>query len=415
MTQKKKILFICMENSIHAAKWINSLAENELYELYIFPISVEIQHQELSKDVNVLHHPLIRMINKTDIRVRNFKFKLIRYPSIWFMSNIRFIVDKLQFVIDKSGVRMHHFNGPKRLERVINSLQPDLVHALEIQHSGYLYNSMRKRAAGNKLSSKFAISNWGSDIEFYKNNYRHVELISEVISNADYLFVECDRDAKYATDIFGYQGTIFKSINSVGIDFRSLPKINEWINNSDRRIILVKGYQSVFGRASLAYKALEDCAEELGKRNYKVLSYSTTLDSIKIVKEINKRGLISIEILPRMSNYDLLDIFCKSQVYIGIGVSDGISISSLEAMATGAIPIQTNTSCCNEWYVDEFGGFIVPPSVEAIKKSILKIIEGNFNGNLAAISNYNKVICDANYLVNAQKVQNYYSEIFNKN
>jgi hypothetical protein len=41
--------------------------------------------------------------------------------------------------------------------------------------------------------------------------------------------------------------------------------------------------------------------------------------------------------------------FANSRIYIGASRSDGISTSFLEALVLGAYPIQTNTSCGNEW------------------------------------------------------------------
>jgi glycosyltransferase involved in cell wall biosynthesis len=38
----------------------------------------------------------------------------------------------------------------------------------------------------------------------------------------------------------------------------------------------------------------------------------------------------------------------------------------LEAMATGAFPIQTNTSCCDEWIEDGKSGFAIPPDDVAL-------------------------------------------------
>jgi glycosyltransferase involved in cell wall biosynthesis len=44
----------------------------------------------------------------------------------------------------------------------------------------------------------------------------------------------------------------------------------------------------------------------------------------------------------------MLKHFSEARIYIGISLSDGISTSLLEAMATGCYPIQTSTSCANE-------------------------------------------------------------------
>jgi glycosyltransferase involved in cell wall biosynthesis len=51
-----------------------------------------------------------------------------------------------------------------------------------------------------------------------------------------------------------------------------------------------------------------------------------------------------------MSHKQVLEIFAKSIIYVGLSESDGIRISMLEAMAMGATPVQTSTACCDEWF-----------------------------------------------------------------
>ena len=54
-------------------------------------------------------------------------------------------------------------------------------------------------------------------------------------------------------------------------------------------------------------------------------------------------------------------------MYIGASKSDGISTSFLEALCLGAYPIQTNTSCANEWInLGFFGSIIEPKSIEIL-------------------------------------------------
>ncbi|MFM8520944.1 MAG: glycosyltransferase, partial [Acidimicrobiaceae bacterium] len=59
---------------------------------------------------------------------------------------------------------------------------------------------------------------------------------------------------------------------------------------------------------------------------------------------------------------DLLKMFESARIYVGISLSDGISVSLQEAMVCGAFPIQTDTSCAAEWIVNEKSGFIVKPN-----------------------------------------------------
>ena len=47
-----------------------------------------------------------------------------------------------------------------------------------------------------------------------------------------------------------------------------------------------------------------------------------------------------------------MKLFEEAKIYVGVSRSDGISTSLLEAMAMGAIPVQTSTSCCEEWFQD---------------------------------------------------------------
>jgi glycosyltransferase involved in cell wall biosynthesis len=51
----------------------------------------------------------------------------------------------------------------------------------------------------------------------------------------------------------------------------------------------------------------------------------------------------------RVSQEEIMTEFSKSRIFIGSSESDGASTSFLQALVTGAYPIQTNSSCANEW------------------------------------------------------------------
>ena len=60
-----------------------------------------------------------------------------------------------------------------------------------------------------------------------------------------------------------------------------------------------------------------------------------------------------------LAHNEVQDLFASSLIYVGLSKSDGISASMIEAMASGAVPIQSNTSCCEEWLKDGEGGYLV--------------------------------------------------------
>jgi glycosyltransferase involved in cell wall biosynthesis len=106
-----------------------------------------------------------------------------------------------------------------------------------------------------------------------------------------------------------------------------------------------------------------------------------------------KTGLkISTHKKGELSHTQVLELFRTSIMYVGHSLSDGISTSMLEAMAMGAIPIQTRTSCADEWVLDGGTGFlIVPNDTRSLKEAVIAIAHSSFDSEHARLENY-KVI-----------------------
>ena len=92
--------------------------------------------------------------------------------------------------------------------------------------------------------------------------------------------------------------------------------------------------------------------------------------------------------MPPSSHEDILKLFGQARIYLGLNISDGISTSLLESMAMGAFPIQSNTSCANEWITDGKSGFIVPPEDPDIIALALRqaIMDDNLVDTAASIN-----------------------------
>lgn len=65
--------------------------------------------------------------------------------------------------------------------------------------------------------------------------------------------------------------------------------------------------------------------------------------------------------IPYSPHEDMLRMHGRSRVSIGLSMSDAISTSFLEALVMGSFPIQSNTSCANEWIKCGKSGFLVDP------------------------------------------------------
>jgi len=110
----------------------------------------------------------------------------------------------------------------------------------------------------------------------------------------------------------------------------------------------------------------------------------------KRVKELSKTTNLNIVSYGKgsLSHEEMMQLFSRSICYIGVSLSDGISTSMIESMANGAIPIQTSTSCADEWIENGKTGFIISPSdIEGLKSALRRIISGDFNCKVAQIKN----------------------------
>lgn len=244
-----------------------------------------------------------------------------------------------------------------QLERLIKKLQPDVIHSMEIQAAGYLVSKVRKRQRGQ--FPPWIVTNWGSDIYLFGRLASHVSKIKEVLSGCDYYTCECHRDVQLAKQM-GLKGEVLNVLPCAGgFDLTRSAQLRQPGSTSARRLILLKGHLGFAGRALVGLHAIALCAKEL--KGYRIGVYSASED-VRIAAELVSQSTgIPIEILPLCSHDDMLRLFGQARIYLGLSISDAISTSLLEAMVMGAFPIQSCTSCADEWIIDGQSGFIVPP------------------------------------------------------
>ena len=83
----------------------------------------------------------------------------------------------------------------------------------------------------------------------------------------------------------------------------------------------------------------------------------------------------------------MISEFGKSRIYIGCSESDGISTSFLESLLTGCYPIQSDTSCANEWVDRGAVASIVPLDAAVLLSEIERAIVSDDLVDQAAVMN----------------------------
>lgn len=345
--ERKKILIIGMLDSIHLARWLKQF-KNKPVDFFLMP----------SKKFRKIHPELKKLL----IGNENAEFYLVK-PFIGLE-----IVGYIDFLISKIGTFFGRNHRVVILKQLLSKQRFDFVHALEIQGAGYLYSEMPDLV---RSKNQLILTNWGSDIYFFGNDVTHNKKISKVISQAAFYSAECVRDYKLL-DNYTFSGVKLPCIpNGGGFNGAELDSFRSI--TSSRTTILCKGYGGLFGRANLAIPGIKSALDKFS--NISAYFYSVTPDLEESIIELRRKYKDRVKyttVSNPISREKLLSLFGTARVYIGCSKSDAISTSFLEALVYGAYPIQTNTSCVDEWISKGAHATLVKLDIDEIAMAIAK-------------------------------------------
>jgi glycosyl transferase family 1/glycosyl transferase family 4 len=367
----KKILLVAMPESIHTARWISQFTDQG-WQVHLFPsVDIGVTHPMMSNII--VHHSIY---SAEDATPRNIEYRGVSVPSPKIAFWGREIVKK--FV---PGYRA------LQLKRLIEWIEPDAIHSLEMQQAGYLTLEAKKITKG--AFPPWIVTNWGSDIFLFGRLPWHEPRIREVLRSCDYYSCECRRDvcmAKY----YGFEGTVLPVFpNTGGFDIAACCEYRRNGAVSERKSIMLKGYQGWAGRALVGLRALERCADIL--QGYRIYIHSSMCDEVVIAAELFRQSTsIPVEfVTPGSPHETLLKLHGESRISIGLSISDGISTSLLEAMLMGSFPIQSHTACADEWVEHGRTGMLVhPDDPDDVETAIRRALQDDDLVNSAAQENF---------------------------
>jgi glycosyltransferase involved in cell wall biosynthesis len=335
---EKTAVVVCMLDSIHSARWLEQFSDQEI-DFVLFPSSPSRR----------IHPQLNTLLERNTIA----NYKIVPFGK-WFGLPL-WILDKFT----------NNFFRGTLLRWTIKRHKPDILHALELQNAGYV--SLRALSKHKPVGLRFIATNWGSDIFWFQRFPKHRAKLQALLKLADAYSAECHRDVALAKEL-GFTGEALPVIPNAG-GFSKADLSMPLLTPDKRKTIALKGYHGWVGRAKVSLEAVGGLAEEL--KDYKFVVYSANRFVIKLAKQVAKEtGLdITAHAKGSLSHQQVLELFAKSKIYVGLSESDGISTSMLEAMAMGTIPVQTSTACCDEWFKDS-GVAVREITVQAVKNAI---------------------------------------------
>jgi glycosyltransferase involved in cell wall biosynthesis len=353
-SQFRKIILLGMVDSVHVARWLEYAVAEPNLDIFVIPTS---PHRRIHGQILDLENSKQR--NNSRIRIH----ALLRYISLFV------------WVLDRPFL----FGGRVRaifIKRSIQSNNPDLVHIMETQNGGYPYLRCARNLSSKVRSTyRLALTLFGSDLFWFTRFDRDRHLLQRLLPDIDILAAECVRDIKMAMEL-GFAGDVAPlSPVSGGLSPSRISKPDNDQDFNARDVIAIKGYGGNWGLGHLAIKAVAQNYQFL--QDLKVVIFSAESKAKRAAKKYLRPLEIDYSIFPKfaLSHKEMLALYKKSLIYIGLSKSDGLPASMLEAMSQGAFPVQTSSACTDGWFdPDETGTLVDVNNIEEINVSLADLL-----------------------------------------
>ena len=253
-----------------------------------------------------------------------------------------------------------------QLKKIIKEIEPDLVNAHFIPNYGLL-GTLSKR-------KPLVVSAWGSDVLVSsKKSFFHRTRTKYVLSKAD--LVTCD-GVTLTTELLHLDVPKEKIVQvPMGVDQNLLiERRNSFESKEDIVILSTRSLESVYDLKTL----IEAVPLIIQKTDKKTKFWITGLGSqdqelkklaskLRVERNVEFKGYVNRE--------DLEELFQKADLYISTSLSDSTSVSLLEAMASGLLPVVTDIPGNREWLQNGKNGFLFPPgNYQALADKVIWVI-----------------------------------------
>jgi len=293
----------------------------------------------------------------------------------------------------KSPIRF--YKSLKMLKRILNDYKPDIIHSQQITTNSYL-------AVKAGLSAKIpvVVTAWGSDVlltpskgYFYKKMVRYILLYGSAFSaDSEYVAKKMDELAnrKLNTSI----------ANFAAIEPAENPK-KENIIYSNRLLNKLYRIDSIIKAFAVFVKNMDynDWRLFIAGEGSETEALKDLSISLNIADKVKFCGWLSSE-----ENWDN---YKRARIFVSVPESDGTSISLLEAMAAGCMPVVSDLPANNEWIKNYENGIIVSDLNTNFFEEAIKIDESK-----AMSVNRNLILTKASFKANQESFFNIYKKLY---
>jgi glycosyltransferase involved in cell wall biosynthesis len=278
------------------------------------------------------------IIGSTSVHTENF-FQLMKgeFKEVQVISKINFSLWSLAAQL----------STPRTIRSFVKKFNPDIVHIHQV--NSVAYYALRSVLP---LGIPTVLTAWGSDIYLTpKRNFILKSLVRWNLKHADY-FTADSNDLAQAMQNLIPERKIDILIANFGINLKPVQTVKEKIFYSNRL------HKKLY-RIDLILRAFAKFKSQSNREEWKLIVGAVGEETDNLKALALSLGIeSSTTFVGWLQPEDNAINYAKATYYISIPESDATSISVLEAMASGCIPILSDLPSNNEWITHKSNGFI---------------------------------------------------------
>lgn len=250
----------------------------------------------------------------------------------------------------------------RTLRQTIDAFAPDIVHVHQANSCAWY----AIKACGKRYP--LVVTAWGSDILATPNKgFLYRQLVKYIMTHAHFF----TSDALYMAELMRkYAGTHRPEIliANFGIDISPATFPREKLVYSNRQLTPLYRIDEVITHFNELIRADEAYHE------WRLAIAATGPEEHRLKKQVEDLGLQDrVRFYGWVNRETNTELYSKATLYISIPESDATSISLLEAMACGCLPVVSDLPANREWIRDNINGIIVQPGEKNVLRRALQI------------------------------------------
>ncbi len=265
---------------------------------------------------------------------------------------------------------LRHALGPlslpprqRQFRRLVESLRPDLVHALRIPFEGML-------ACVTPPEISCLVSIWGNDLTLHaRGSPLMAALTRRVLRRADALLADCERDIRLAR-LWGFDSTRPTLVVPGGGGIRA-EIFHPPARPVEEAVIFNPRGIRAYVRSDTFFRAIPLVLERVPAARFLCAGMAGRPEALNWISKLGIEN--SVELLAPRPQTEMAEIYRKAMILVSPSTHDGTPNTLLEGMACGCFPIAGDLESIREWITDGENGLLIDPAdPQALAAAILR-------------------------------------------